>query len=182
MSSGDSISTFMHGQDDFIRLYSHAYPAIYGFVLSLVPGSPEADDLVQQTSLVLWRKFDEFAAGSNFTAWACQIAKFEVLNHLRSRSRDRHVFSEELIQQLAVEHAEEAERLEAERHALDECLGRLPAQDRKLLHDCYADGTTLREVAERVGRTPNSLYKWLNRVREALLQCINLRLGEAANP
>ncbi len=166
------------GQDDFIRLYAQAYPAVYGFILSLLPGASDAEDLVQQTSLVLWRKFDQFVAGGNFTAWACQIAKFEVLNHLRTKSRDRHVFSPEMIELLATEHTEEIELLESQRLALEECLGKLPSRDRRLLHQCYADGVKLKEVAERVGRTPNSLYKWLNRVRESLLQCVSLRLGE----
>lgn len=146
-------------QDEFIRLYAQAYPAIYGFILSLTPGSADAEDLVQQTSLVLWRKFDQFAAGSNFTAWACQIARYEVFNHIRARSRDRHIFSDEIIELLAAEHAADLDRLEAERRALDECLGKLGARDRQLLQTCYAEGMSLKQVAEDAGRSPNSLYK-----------------------
>lgn len=167
------------GQDEFIRLYTQAYPAVYGFIVSILAGSLEADDLMQQTSVVLWRKFPEFVAGSNFTAWAFQVARFEVLNHLRARSRDRHVFSEDIVHEFAAEHEGEVERLEAERRALEECLRKLPRRDRRLLRDCYADLATLKEVAARAGRTANSLYKWLDRVREGLLRCIDYRLKEA---
>ena len=41
----------------------------------------------------------------------------------------------------------------------------------------YEAGLTVKEVADRLGATPNSVYKSLNRLREALLACVR---GETA--
>ena len=159
-------------QEQFAALLARHHSALMGFLLSLVPHWPDAEDLLQQTSVVMWRKFGEFERGSDFMSWACQIARYHTLNHLRSRSRDRHVFSLELIENLADEGMADAEQYDAERVALRTCLTKLDARSRNLLGHCYQPGNTLRQVAESMGRTPNSIYKRLNRIREALLRCI----------
>jgi RNA polymerase sigma-70 factor (ECF subfamily) len=74
--------------------------------------------VLQKTSLVLWQKSGQSQAGSNFVAWAVQIARFEVLNCRRIRDRDG--FSHDVLELLDVEHAVEAERLDAHRRALDQ--------------------------------------------------------------
>ena len=62
--------------------------------------------------------------------------------------------------------------MEAERAALDGCLKQLPEVDRNLLLACYSRQMKINEIAERLGRTPTSLYKKVNRLRGALLNCI----------
>ncbi len=69
---------------------------LFGYIYSLVRDLDDADDLFQQTSLVLWDKFDQFDPSRSFVGWACGVARFEVLNFLRTRSRNRLYFSDEL--------------------------------------------------------------------------------------
>ena len=165
--------------DEFMRLYSQAYLSVYSFILTLVPVVSDADDIMQQTSMVLWQKFSQFETGSSFVHWAQQIARFEVLTHRRTRARDRHVFSDEMVQLLAADYDPDNPRMENERIALVECLKRMTHEDRELLQRCYSGEGELKVIAEKVSRTPTSLYKWLNRVREALLQCVSHRSMEA---
>ncbi len=127
---------------------------------------------MQQASVVMWRKFGEFREGTSFLAWGCQIAKYHVLNHLRKRSRERHVFTPELVETLAEEGVADAERLAVERSALQACLEKLDPASRQLVGKCYDVGASIKQVAEGLGRTPNSVYKGLNRIREMLLHCI----------
>ena len=61
--------------------------------------------------------------------------------------------------------------LEAERDALEECLGKLPDPQRKLVEAAYAPGVRMNELAARLGRTSMSLYKALHRIRLALMDC-----------
>jgi RNA polymerase sigma-70 factor, ECF subfamily len=164
--------------EQFVALLAKHQFAIFNYVLSLLPNWTDADDVFQQTSVVLWRKFDEFdleSPASNFARWGCQIARYKVLNHLKKQRRDRHVFSDELVSVLAQEGIETASQSEAESRALQACLGKLQPRHRPLLRECYGD-TTIKQVAESLDRTPNSLYKLLNRIRDGLLHCIQQTL------
>ena len=161
----------------FAALLSRHHPALMGYILSLVPNWPDAEDLLQQTSVVMWRKFAEFSEGGDFMSWGCAIARYHSLNYLRKCSRDRHVFSPELLETLADEGVLDAEQLDAERAALHACLQKLDPRSRSLIGRCYQAGATIKGVAECLGRTPNSVYKGLNRIREALLRCIERALA-----
>src|SRR5205814_5257295 len=69
---------------------------LYGYIHSLVRDLNDADDLFQQTSLILWKKFDEYDPRRSFFSWACGVARFEVINFVRTRSRQRLYFSDDL--------------------------------------------------------------------------------------
>src|SRR5262245_8265994 len=82
-------------EEQFLQLFLANERRIYAFILALVPVWSDADDLLQETSAVLWRKLDEFQPGSDFVAWALKIARFEVLNYRKRQSRDRGLFSDQ---------------------------------------------------------------------------------------
>ena len=65
---------------------------LFGYIYSLVRDLDDADDLFQQTSLVLWDKFDLFDPSRSFVGWACGVARYEVLNFLRSAEPEPPVF------------------------------------------------------------------------------------------
>lgn len=188
MSLPDDPSLNQAGKDDsarprgaserFTALLVRHSPALMGYILSLVPSWPDAEDLLQQSSVVMWRKFSEFREGSDFLSWGCQIARFHTLNHARKQARDPHVFSPDLLETMAEEGALDAEQLDAERVALRSCLEKLDPRSRNLLGRCYQPDATVKAVAEDLGRTPNSVYKGLNRIREALLRCIGRTLAQ----
>ncbi len=162
----------------FVLEFSRAEPGLRAFVRSLVPTWEDADEVVQNTSLVLWKKFPEFEPGTEFGRWAAVIARFEVLKYRRTRARDRHVFSEDLVEILADEFDEESETLQRERNALETCLRKLPDHQRRLVKSAYAPGRTIREVAEELGKSATAFYKTLNRIRQTLLDCIERTLKE----
>jgi RNA polymerase sigma-70 factor (ECF subfamily) len=163
--------------EEFVRLLSQYQTLIRGFLFTLLPNRTEADDLFQRTSIVLWRKFDQFQVGSDFGAWACQIAKFEVRNFLRVERRDRLCFSDELLTSLADIRLALDNELELRREALRHCLGKLRRIDRQIIHQCYGpESTTAKDAADRLGRPANTLYKALIRIRRALFECIERTL------
>jgi RNA polymerase sigma-70 factor (ECF subfamily) len=164
--------------ESFVQLFARHEPGLRSFIRPLVSTWEDCDEVLQQTCLVLWRKFGEFEPGSDFAAWASTVARFEVLKHRRKLARDRLVFSEELLALLADEGAAEFARRERERRALDECVGRLQPLHRELIQRCYAGGTSIKEVAESLGRSATSLYKSLHRIRLSLLACVERALAE----
>src|SRR5262245_57502343 len=81
---------------EFASLLERHQTQLFSYIYSLVRDLNDADDLFQQTSLILWDKFDQFDGEKSFIAWSCGVARYEVLNFLRSRSRQRLYFSDEL--------------------------------------------------------------------------------------
>ena len=106
----------------FMFHYSNSIKNLRSFLRQLLPTWNDVDEVLQETSMVLWKKFSDFEDGTNFTAWACVIARFEVLKYRRKKSRDRHIFSDDILNLLADEVIEQQDRLEAQRHALDFCF------------------------------------------------------------
>jgi RNA polymerase sigma-70 factor (ECF subfamily) len=179
---GDNLLLQNDLYESFVQVFARHEPGLRAFVRPLVRTADDVDEVIQQTCVVLWRKYGDFQPGSDFLSWAGTIARFEVLKFRRSRARDRHLFGEELICLLADEGLAEANRREDERRALDACLQRLPVKQRELIERCYGGGVSINQVAESLGRSATSLYKALNRIRQSLLECIERSLAQEALP
>jgi RNA polymerase sigma-70 factor, ECF subfamily len=157
----------------FVRLFLEHQSLIRGFLFTLLPNKSEVDDLFQRTSIVLWRKFEQFQPGTDFGSWAYQIAKLEVRNFLRVRSHDRHRFSDETLTALADARLADAEELESRRAALQACVAKLRPTDQKIVRYCYGpQATTAKDAARHLGRPVNTVYKALIRIRRSLFECI----------
>ncbi len=147
---------------------------LFGYIYSLVRDLDDADDLLQQTSLVLWDKFDQYDPSRSFVGWACGVARFEVLNFLRMRSRHRLYFSDELnLALIEAQETLEEERLEERRDALAGCMSKLRERDKDLLEACYGRSAGVRHVAQAQGRSAQSIHNSLRRIRRALFECVN---------
>jgi RNA polymerase sigma-70 factor, ECF subfamily len=161
------------GRVDYAVLLRQHQTQLFGYIYSLVRDLDDADDLFQQTSLVLWDKFDQFDRSKSFINWACGVARFEVLNFLRTRSRKRLYFTDELNLALVEAHESlEHERLEERRTALAGCMKKLRQKDRELLEACYERSSCLRDVARSQGRSTHSIHNSLRRIRRVLFQCV----------
>ncbi len=163
--------------EEFVALFVRHEAAIHSFVLALMPDFESAEEVVQQASMTMWRRFEQYEAGTSFRNWAFQVAKFTALNCLKTMRRDRHIFSQQLLELLADQAQERADGLDAQRRALNHCIERLADQDRQALATAYLEDNTIKAAAILLGQSPNSLYKQLNRIRAALLNCIERRLG-----
>lgn len=167
--------------DEFIGLLTASQPSLYACILSLLPDRAAAHDVLQETNLTLWHKARDFEPGTNFMAWASRIARYHVLNYRRKRGRDRLVFDDALFTELCERQAARVE--DASRYAdmLRACLDMLPGDQRELVEARYAPGGSVKRIAESRGRTVGSVSQMLYRIREALLNCVSRRLGEAAS-
>ncbi|MFN7564851.1 MAG: sigma-70 family RNA polymerase sigma factor [Prosthecobacter sp.] len=172
-----SDSSFQH-HADFLRLYVEHEPSLRGFVRSLVPTLEDANDVMQEVAMALWKRFGSLDAPENFRRWAFGVARLEALEFLRKKSRDRHVFGEDLLAQLADDAEEMADQFVEERKALDVCLQKLPSDQRSLVEAAYAPGVRMDELATRIGRTAMAVYKSLHRIRMMLTDCTKRELSK----
>ena len=141
--------------EEFVQLLTQHQTLIRGFLFTLLPHRAEADDVFQRTSIVLWRKFDQFQIGSDFGAWACQIAKLEVRNLLRAGKRDRLCFSDSLLASLADMRLALDNELELRREALRHCVEKLRPTDKQIIHNCYGPRSTTAKDAACATRSPD---------------------------
>jgi RNA polymerase sigma-70 factor (ECF subfamily) len=162
----------------FFPLYVAHQHRIRAYILTLVPNRDDADDLFQETSAVLWEKFAEFTEGTDFVAWACQVAFWKVANHRKKQARSRIMFDDRVFSLLAERTVELTPRLDARREALSECLGRLAERDRQLVLLRHEPGGNVERAAQVTGRTLLAAYKALQRIRKSLFDCVSLRLIE----
>lgn len=164
--------------EEFVRLFVAHEARLRAFLRALLPAWADVDEVMQETSLVAWRKFARFDTNTSFAAWACTIARYEALAYLRDRSREPLVFSPALTDLIAAEGGAETDALEHERRALDHCLAKLGAPERELLLVSYRPGARFHEVATRSGRSVAGYYKTLQRLRARLHECIRFHLKQ----
>jgi RNA polymerase sigma-70 factor (ECF subfamily) len=163
-------------QDEFLRLFSRFSRRIYEFILTLVFRHADAEEIFQDTCLVLWKKFDSYDPQGSFYGWACQIAYLEVLQ-LRRKSQRLQTVSEEALAVLAHEALARADNLNSRQHALEDCLQRLGPEERTLIEQRYHERHSPKEIAAITSRSVYSVYRALARVHDALMNCVQMRLA-----
>ena len=160
-----------------MRLFVVHEPVLRAYARTLLPNWEAVDDVLQESSVAMWKKLDQLEDERGFLPWAKVIVRFEALRARRRVARDRLVLSEEAISKLAdhelnVSH----DLLERERDALKRCLAKLSEEHRRLVMMPYLEAGGLTQLAERTRRSANSLYKLLGRLREKLRICVEQEL------
>ena len=164
--------------EQFVQLFAQSRDELFAYIFSLVPHWPDAEDIFQQTSLVLWQKFGEFQPGSSFRAWACAVAFNNVRNFRRVAGRDRLQFNDALLDQLAQERAARPASDKRTHQFMAGCIAGLSNEHRALLSRAYATGGTIKRLAEDLHRSPQTIYNRLNAIRRALLECLRAAIQQ----
>lgn len=167
---------------EFVKLLARHERSIYGLIASLVPNWADADEIFQETSVKLWENFDRFVPNTDFGAWARTVAKFQVMGYrTQAARRQRMNFSEEFVDRLARKVEQQASEGSDEKGhiALSDCLKKLDQKRRAWVTEYYAvDGPRL--LAERLGRTVQSLRVTIFRIRRLLHECVEQQMKARA--
>ena len=180
--SGDRQSSGASPDSEFVQLFTHHQRRLFLYILSQVGNPVDAEEILQETNVVIWTKNSRFQPGTNFLAWVSQIANFEVMKYRTRRKREKLIFSDEFLQSIAQTSLERSEELERRRVALADCLNALRPKDRELIQKRYAPGERGNRLAEEIGRPVNSVYQSLGRIRRSLLECVQQRLLAEVSP
>jgi RNA polymerase sigma-70 factor (ECF subfamily) len=160
-----------------VQEIARCQPRLRAFVRCLLVRQSDVDDLLQEVNAVLWEKAEEFQPGTDFWAWACQIARFKALNQIRKYARERLVFDPEVVERMAEVAEQRLSQLDERREALEHCLNKLAPAQRQLIDLRYVDGHAIERIAEAIGRPAGSIRQTLYRIRSALLDCIEQQLA-----
>ena len=166
----------------FVREVTRHQRRLFAFILTLVRAPADAEDVLQETNVVLWQKSHEFAPGSNFAAWAFTVARFQVLAFRKRRQRVREAFDDDLLATLAAEAEDRAALADRRRQALAGCLQKLHPDRAALIAERYEPGGCVTDMARRAGKSPKAVSEVLARTRAALLKCITRTLAAEDGP
>ncbi len=173
----------MTASAEFVTQITRAQRPLHAFILSMVWNATEADDVLQQTNLVLWEKSAEFDSSRPFLPWAMQFAQWQALAWLKSRLRQQQrivVIDDDLAKLLADEATAEERAFEARRNALASCLQKLRPEQRELIARRYKPEASVNDLAAAGGVTAKALSDRLRRIRHVLLECIQKTIAEEA--
>lgn len=150
---------------------------IFAYIYTLVPRRHDAEDLLQEASVVICEKFEEFEPGSDFVAWACQIAWWRIRYSRQKFARSKVVFDETVLEAVARTASTMHVEIDARHEALSHCLQKLPMRDRELVLTRYEPSGGVEEAARRTGRSMDAAYKALTRIRKLLFDCVSHQLA-----
>jgi RNA polymerase sigma-70 factor (ECF subfamily) len=164
-----------HRVEEFSALLQSSRRRLYAYIYSMVHNHAAADDVIQEVSMVLWRKFGDFTPGTDFVAWAASVARFVVLGWRRRQQKLPLLLEESDLQLLAGSVLEISGEEEFRAEALRLCIEKLPSHHGDLLRARYADELAVSEIAQRTRRSARAIYKMLDRVHALLLDCVELQ-------
>ena len=160
-----------------VVLWTRHQRQVFSYILALIPSRHDADDILQETGVVVCKKFEEFQDGTDFVAWACQIAWWQVRAARQKFARSKVVFDDDVLEAAAPQFAMMAREADARHEALGNCLQKLHPRDRELVLTRYERGHGVEEAAKRSGRSMEAAYRALNRLRKLLADCVTHQLS-----
>jgi RNA polymerase sigma-70 factor, ECF subfamily len=163
----------------FHQRLTDAQSSLYAFICSLMGGDSSSRDVLQETNIVLWEKSADYDPTRDFLPWAFRFAHFQVLAYRKRQTRERLLFSDELVELLASDILSEGLLRDDRLDALEVCLSRLDSPRRDLVRAVYEKGKSVEAIGRSMGKNASALYAQLYRIRKALYCCVEsvLRSG-----
>lgn len=162
--------------EEFVTLLTAAHDKLLGYLMSVLGRWHDAQDVLQSSSLLMWRKFETYESGSNFVAWASTICFYEAKNFQRQAARSHLKFDDDLLATLATERILDLDLQGQRIAALELCLNEVGPAERELLRTAYDEHGGIIELAARLQRAPRTLYNKLTLLRRRLTECVQRRL------
>lgn len=158
----------------FLRLLAEHERKLGLYVTGLIASPQDAQDVLQEGKVIMWRNFEQFELGTNFPAWARKILFHQILAYRRKSKRQPFQLSERTLELLS----EESESAIRERRwvnrekALNQCLLKLTEEHRDVVQMRYRDEASIEKIARRFDKTEGAVYRLLSRLRKNLYQCV----------
>lgn len=164
--------------EDYIQSMIGIQTRLYAFLLTLLADAQAADDVLQETNVVLCRRASEFEEGSNFAAWAFKTARLQCMAYWKVKRRDRLIFSEDAYAQFAKQTELLLEDIDDRIQLLRNCLSTLPDKHQAMLQMRYSgEKNSVKSLAKNLGRSESSVSLTLHRLRSKLLKCVQIGLA-----
>ncbi|MCM8539925.1 MAG: sigma-70 family RNA polymerase sigma factor [Lentisphaeraceae bacterium] len=155
----------------FVTLFETDRHRLYAYIFAFVANGSIADDIFQETSLLLWRDFINFTPGTDFSKWANGIAFNRIRSYRRKNKKYDHVFSESMLESLSETSAKDPDD-ELKWHTLQDCRAALPGHLKEIYEDFYVKNRKAQDVADKSGRSIFAIRKAIHKLRKKLINCV----------
>ncbi len=163
---------------EFVQHLTASQSALYAFIVSLLGGVNDANDVLQETNMKLCRKCSDYDPHQPFLRWAYAFARFEVMACRKSKQRSRLVLDDSLVEMMAAELEESAEEADGRMKILENCMERLNPRQRELIAARYGRGEAVQDIAARLSRPENAMAALFYRLRKLLADCVQSVIGK----
>ncbi len=166
----------------FLMLLTEHEKRLGIYVTGLVACPQDAQDILQEGKIVMWRNFKAFKLGTNFPAWARKILFYQILAYRRrSKRMPTSMLNEDTLVILneAAESAIREKRWVKREIALQDCLQKMGEEHQQVVHMRYRDEASIEKIAHRMDRTEGAIYRLLSRLRQTLYECVESKTEQA---
>ena len=168
-------------QERFMMLWTSAQAPVANYIHAVVRNPADARDVLQETALVLFRRFSEYDNSRPFLGWALGVARLQSLGYHRDRGRSLVVFDDEVLEQFTQNWCDLTPQTSDRAIFLEGCIERLTARAKQLISLRYHEDLTAEEIAKRLGGQGSAIRVALQRIREQLHACVTQRLESNPN-
>jgi RNA polymerase sigma-70 factor (ECF subfamily) len=167
---------------EFVSLLTSHQGKINSYILTLVPNYSDSADIMQETARMMWSKFPGFEIGTDFLSWGLSIAHYRVLEFRRKKKHIKEIrLSEDVFDRLSTSVKGRQDNLSERISFLKKCFKLLNEHDQRIILLRYHENLKLREIAGRLGKNIQSIYRDISRIQESLLSCIKRRSLDAGS-
>ncbi len=169
-NGASSYRRFLNGDwDGMTEIVDAYYDGLIVFLKRYLGNETDAEDLAEETLLVLVNKKPAFRGESLFKTWLYNIARNTAVKHMYKNRLTIPVSAEDLAV-IAVEEEDALSRCirSEETEKLNDAMEHLPADYRLVLSLKYVEEMSAKEIAAATGRTVHSINSLLKRARAAL--------------
>jgi len=167
---------------EFIKLFTSHEARLRSFAFSLVPHWADAEEVLQDANLIMFKKFDQFQMGTSFFSWACKIIHLTAKDFRQRRGRDKLCFGDEFLRLVEQQTVELETDLADRERLLSHCIEQLKEKHRQMLYLRYQSRLKIEEVASKMGSTATAIYKALERSYKWLSDCVERRMAARGLP
>jgi RNA polymerase sigma-70 factor (ECF subfamily) len=171
------------------ELYDRYASTALGTALRVVGDREEAEDLVHDAFMAVWRKIDRFdASRGSLRAWLMTVVRNRAIDRVRGRrvSIDVEDADERALLRTGPNPTWEEALQNASAAEVRHALAGLPEEQRRAVELAYFEGYTYREVAEIMtvphGTASGRLRLALAKLRDALAGTSSAPLGAGGDP
>ena len=160
---------------EYSRKLTGIQRSLYAYILSLLPNRSDAEDILQETNLILCKKANEYDPKGHFQGWAFRIARYQIMAHITKQKRSKISFSNELVESMTDDDFD-LKRLNVTRKALQICYELLPRHMQSIARLRFKEEKNLKEISKIVNRPLGSISATLHRIRHNLLNCVRQKM------
>lgn len=151
---------------------------LLAYVWSIVHDFHATEDIYQEIVVAAMSHAEEIHDEEHLLLWARQAARFRGIDWLRRQNRQPLLLDDDVLDLLEGQWSRfDAAPAHVWTDAMRACVSTLTDYARQLIGLRYVEGLSGVEVAQRVGRTPKTVYVALGRIYRQLEDCIQRRMA-----